>query len=33
MYHDRDTFNFSQDLVTKNQPIAVPVQLRERLGI
>ena len=25
MYHDRDTFDFSQGHVTKNQPMAVPV--------
>ena len=25
MYHDRDTFDFSQGHVTKNQPIAVPL--------
>ena len=33
MYHDRDTFDFSQGHVTKNQPMAVPVQLSESLGI
>ena len=33
MYHDRDTFDFSQDHVTKNQPMAVPVLLSESLGI
>ena len=25
MYHDRDTFDFSQAHATKNQPMAVPV--------
>ena len=25
MHHDRDTFDFSQGHVTKNQPMAVPV--------
>ena len=25
LYHDRDTFDFSQDHVTKNQPMVVPV--------
>ena len=25
MYHDRDTFDFSQGHVTKNQPVEVPV--------
>jgi len=25
IYHARDTFDFSQDYVTKNQPMAVPV--------
>ena len=25
MYYDRDTFDFSQGHVTKNQPMAVPV--------
>ena len=25
MYHDRDTFDFSQGHVTKNQTMAVPV--------
>ena len=25
MYHNQDTFNFSQGLVTKNQPLAVRV--------
>ena len=25
MYHDRDTFDFSQGHVTENQPMAVPV--------
>ena len=25
MYHNRDTFDFSQGHVTKNQPMAVPV--------
>ena len=24
-YHDRDTFDFSEGHVTKNQPMAVPV--------
>ena len=33
MYHDRDTFDFSQGHVTKNQPMAVSVQLSESLGI
>ena len=33
MYHARDTFDFSQDYVTKNQPMAVPVYLSESLGI
>ena len=25
MYHDQDTFDFSQGHVTKNQPMAVPI--------
>ena len=25
LYHDQDTFDFSQGHVTKNQPVAVPV--------
>ena len=25
IYHDRDTFEFSQGHVTKNKPMAVPV--------
>jgi len=29
MYHDRDTFDFSQGHLTKNQPMALPVQLSE----
>ena len=33
MYHDRDTFDFSQGHVAKNQPMAVPVYLSESLGI
>ena len=33
MYHDRDTFNFSQGHVNKNWPMAVPVQLSDSLGI
>ena len=33
MYHDQDTFDFSQGQVTKNQPMAVPVQLSESLEI
>ena len=33
LYHDRDTFDFSQGHVTKNQPMAVPVYLSESLGI
>ena len=33
MYHDRGTFDFSQGHVTKNQPMAVPVQLTESPGI
>ena len=33
MYHDRDTFDFSQDHVANNQPTAVPVQLSESQGI
>ena len=33
LYHARDTFEFSQGLVTKNQPMIVPVKLSERLGI
>ena len=33
MYHDRDTFDFSQGHVTKNLPMAVPVYLSESLGI
>ena len=33
MYQDRDTLDFSQGHVTKNQPKAVPVQLSETLGI
>ena len=33
MYHDRDTFDFSQGHVTKNQPMAIPVYLSESLGI
>ena len=32
MYHDRDTFDFSQGHITKNQPMAVPVKLSESLG-
>ena len=31
--HDRDTFDFSQGRVTKNQPMAVLVWLSEGLGI
>ena len=30
MYHDQDTFDFSQGHVTKNQPMAVPACLVER---
>ena len=33
MYHDRDTFDFSQGHVTLNQPMEVPVKLSESLGI
>ena len=33
MYHDRDTFDFIQGHVTKNQPMTVPVSLSESLGI
>ena len=33
MYHDRDTFDFSQGHVTKNQAITVLVELSESLGI
>ena len=33
MYHDRDTFDFSQGHVANNQPTAVPVQLSESQGI
>ena len=33
MYPDRDTFDFIQGHVTKNQPMAVPVWLSESLGI
>ena len=33
MYPDQDTFDFSQGHVTKYQPLAVPVQLSESLGI
>ena len=33
MYHNWDTFDFSQGHVTKNQPTAVLVQLSESLGI
>ena len=33
MYHDWDTFDFSQGHVTKNEPVAVPVYLSESLGI
>ena len=33
MYHDRDTFDFSQGHVTRNQPLAVPVLLSESQGI
>ena len=33
MYHDQDTFGFSQGHVTKNQPIAVPVKWSGSLGI
>ena len=29
MYHDRDTFDFIQGHVTKNQPMTVPVSLSE----
>ena len=32
-YHDRDTFDFSQGSVAKNQPMAVPLSLSESLGI
>ena len=32
MYHDRDTFDFSQGHMTNNQPMAVPVQLSENPG-
>ena len=30
---DRDTFDFSLGHVTENQPMAVPVWLRESLGM
>ena len=33
MYHDWNTFDFSQGHVTKNQPMTVPVSLSESLGI
>ena len=33
MYHDPDTFDFSQGHVAKNQPMAVPVSLSEGLGL
>ena len=33
MYPDQDPFDFSQGHVTKNQQMAVPVQLSESLGI
>ena len=33
LYPGRDTFEFDQGHVTKNQPITVPVLLRESLGI
>ena len=33
MYHDRDTFDFSQGHLSKNQPMAVPVWLSESIGI
>ena len=33
MYHDWDTFDFSQGHVTKSEPVAVPVYLSESLGI
>ena len=31
MYHDQDAFDFIQGHVTKNQPMAVPVQLSKSL--
>ena len=31
MYHNRDTFDFSQGHVTKNEPVAVPVYLSEKV--
>ena len=33
LYPGRDTFEFDQEHVTKNQPITVLVLLRESLGI
>ena len=33
LYPGRDTFEFEQRHVTKNQPITVPVLLSESLGI
>ena len=33
MHHDRDTFEFSQGYVTRNQESAVPIMLSESLGI
>ena len=33
MYHDWNTFDFSQGHVTKNQPMTVSVSLSESLGI
>ena len=33
LYHDQGTFDLSQGHVTKNQPLAVPVELSESLGI
>ena len=33
MYHDRDTFDFIQGHVAKNQSMADPAYLSESLGI